>query len=254
MVEIDVDEKWVIPAKTSWPDAPSAMTDASTLDITIRTTPSGFENLVTLAIDHVTPEEPATGDGVLTHDSSDVAVWHYDAFTEAKTQKHPVPKAVHFVATINGGACATEHITVSPVFRHLASPMLGIYTQDRENAWKYARWKYDIDTSNLDSISYNASLGERGLTTGDVWGGNYCELGPESFALSTGSENLCASTMGHENVHGGQGYLYRQLYPDCAETEAYLWELNNASSTEISSTDISDIQDKYNYFSGRCNP
>jgi len=249
-VHIDIDEKWVIPAKSTWPDAPSALSQLSDVNITITTDPSGFEDTISLIISKVLPEEPATGSGTLTRDNIDLSLWLYESFTESQTEKHPVPKQIIFTASIDDTQCATEHLTVCPIFRHLSAPMLGIYTQDRENAWKYARWKYSIDTSDLDSITYNDSLGDRGQTTSYVLGGNFCELGPAAFD----DENLCASTLGHENVHGGQEYLFRQLYSDCAEAEAYLWELNHADTTGISSIDIGDIQNNYNYFSSQCDP
>lgn len=136
------------------------------------------------------------------------------------------------------------------MFKHLSYPVLNIYTQDRGNAWRYARWKYGIDTSDLASIFYNPIEGCRAVTITNIFDVSECGLRNPAFE----NENVCASTLGHENVHGANGYLYRIRYPNCDEAEAYLWEINHTTVTEISSDDISDIQTNYTEYSEQCNP
>ncbi len=246
-VELDVNGRWAIPAKTAWPDAPAALTNASVLQVTVLTEP-GTENLVTLEI-----ESPPTENGTLTHCSTNNALWFYEAFSEDQTQKHPAPKRVSLAAKINGTKVASTRIWVMPVFSHLSNPMLSVYAEDREHAWRYARWKYNIDTSNLASIAYNPIT----PTSGPCAGGDACTSAFNNTQLYPGafsSENCCASTLGHENVHGGQDPLFRAYYPHCAELEAYNWELNNATATGLSAEEIADVQTHFNTEAAQCNP
>ena len=121
--------------------------------------------------------------------------------------------------------------------------------EDRESAWRYSRWKYGINTGSLRGISYNSNQRENGLT--NIYTKN-CNLGPGAFD----SENLCASTLGHENVHGGQPswYLFLSTYTwrlggrDFAEVEAYNWEISNANKTGLSPAELNDVIAWRNYY------
>ena len=131
--------------------------------------------------------------------------------------------------------------------------------EDRETAWRYAEWKYDIGTPKLPGgISYDPTLGTIAMTS-HAGAGNYCRLGPDAF---TRSENICASVMGHENVHGGQTaaeiLFYKARFvlylagggwpsstfggPRTDEVEAYQWEINHQADT-VTDTDATYIAD-----------
>lgn len=64
------------------------------------------------------------------------------------------------------------------------------------------------------------------------------------------NENVLASTLGHENVHGGQSWAFRLSYPNEAEMEAYRWEINNVGLTGILASYKQLLQEWYDYYAG----
>ena len=115
---------------------------------------------------------------------------------------------------------------------------------EHETAWKYAKWKYNIDTSGLDAISYDENLsGDAAVTVGSE-----CRLGDDAFQ----SENWCASKLGHENVHGGQDRIFKKYKENAAEVEAYGWELLHKGKTGISALNVEGVADFFIDYYEKC--
>ena len=164
--------------------------------------------------------------------------YYYVAFRELKTEKHPVPKRIQLSARLLGVVSAQTTFWVMPVFDHLAHPIFG-WPEDREEAWRYAKWKYDVLTSSLTSISYAPGQTEAGLTSTLT---DACTLGPDAFS----SENSCAGTLAHENVHGIQtaDYIFSSQaswaagFSKFAEVDAYNVEIQKAGHHGYSPEEI----------------
>jgi len=247
---------------TPWPGFTSSF---ATANMTIKTTPPGGENDVSLEIKDVTPVAPATtgiGNGTLTKISSNT--WRYDSCTEPQTNKNPPWLVyVNIHAKRNGVTLATCKIKVFNVFRYFSGEALH---RNRDTAWQYAKWKYDIKTVNLSAIMYVESLTEPGDTNVLT---KTCRLGPYAYMdVEKKDENACASTLGHENVHGGQTllesvtagnqfFVYRAYGgypssthggPEFTEVAAYDWEISNAAGTGISSNWLNEAAAWRNYY------
>lgn len=242
-------ERQTIPARTTWYGAPAALTNAWKTDITVHTVPSGLERFVSLDFGTITPEQPATDTGEILQDSENSALWHYTAFSEEKFHKHPKLKKVVIVARMYGAASGVGYVKINSIFDHLVNPTTG-YTADKESAWQYAQWKYDVDTSALASISYSAGQTDKAGNTTLL---NNCTLGPPAFY----SENDCASTLIHENKHGQQSIgnriqssdqFFYNLGKDFCEIEAYDTELSNVSKTEINAAEVQSVKDWKAYY------
>jgi len=250
--EVKFDKVGAICASTTWcgEGAPERLIEESRLNIVVTTQPEAHEDLVNLEVESVTPVEPETENGDLWQDIFDPSKWYYDAFLEAKTEKHPVPKRVDFAVKIGDSECATRHILVIPVFDHLAFPVFD-YPEDRNEAWRYVIWKYGVSTFWLTSISYDPNQTEfPGLTSTFT---DACTLGPPAFS----TENFCASTIAHENVHGQQtaDYIFSSQaswaagFAHFAEVDAYNVELQKAEHHGLSESEIAEItawRDYYN--------
>ena len=211
----------VIQAKTSWRRQKRW---ERMLRLFIRTAPRGHEERVSIelkefkAIDPRPYTDPRTGDGTLAKETNNK--WRYQSFKEPKNQKHPVWLYGVFVsATVNGNPCVEDRFYLDSVFYNLGkrSPR-----PPRNRAWKYAKWKYSVDTGGLRKISYRDNQDEAGLTHTFT---NKCTLGPPAFS----TENYCAGVLGHENVHGVQSWQeivastisWLLGGPDWCEVEAY---------------------------------
>lgn len=224
-----------IAAETLWTAIPSGMqTSIITVDVHPDEMQAAVINHISLEIKEVEAGEGyAPGTGSLSQDPDDETKWLYAPFTEPRTEKHPKPVDVKIVAKYKGIECGdTINVRVKPVFLFLAGahkhgsgqPVHMPDDDDYNLAWQYVRWKYGISTSNLTSITYDSTLTKAGLTNMIL---KTCRLGPDAFM----NENRCASTLGHENVHGGQSYWTSVKE---REIEAYTWEINNAAATGIS--------------------
>ena len=238
--------KWV--ARTVWPEAPSSLSENSLHVVTNTVSPSQFAAQVDLTISDVYPTDPITDEGTLTRSLYDYSIWNYETYLEEKTEKSPARKTVTINALFENKEFSYLDIPVETVFRFL---YISGYANDKESAWKYAKWKYDVNTGNLVSIEYDESVDKDAITTCNILGEHSCRLGPQAYD----SENYCASTLGHENVHGGQPYSYFQSwfyidhwifpgdkdYYKLVESPAYQWELDNHESIGLSSVELSIV-------------
>lgn len=103
---------------------------------------------------------------------------------------------------------------------------------DKEKAIDFVLWKYSFlsltPIGDRSNISYKAG-GGRGKCIPGFFNKWTIELYDAAFA----SENICASTIGHEVEHA------RGSWPTGApESKAYNWEYRNAFQTGIDRTDI----------------
>ena len=183
--------------------------------ITVTTNPTGYENFVTLTV--------PTGNGTITRDSSNPAIWTYEAPTEAQSYVGVLPSVSFNITSciMDQNSDKTVAIHLSSVFQYLANDKNT--TTNREKAWQYARWKYGISTSGLGTITYDPSQSTSGLT--NVYTDNM-SLGTEAFS----SEWCCASVLGHENIHGIQTWIFIATYPDLSEADASAWELDHSNA------------------------
>lgn len=185
--------------------------------------------------------------------------WLYGAFTEPKSATSPMLKHAVIVAKYENVRISRPlRIAVWPVFQNLvqehqhgpdevdfpASPHLPT-DFDYESAWRYAWWKYGINISNV-RVSFDRSLSTAGLTNPNLNpmdNRRPCSLGLLAFR----SERICAGTLGHENVHGGQSL---QMSRNDAEKEAYQWELGHQNILHYDENELGECQDWYNYYNG----
>jgi len=191
------------------------------------------------------------GLGSVRQDEQDRSKWVYEPFEELQTAimssaKSPASDVrVEVAAVWKGQECGKSiEAVVVPVFRFLtvwgASGRAGALSVfDYDLAWRYAKSKCQTDTSELNSIYYNPSLSIHGATQ---W--RACWLGP----LALECESVCASTLGHENVHGPQSPLMPEAE---AEYPAYTWEAENAEETGITVAApgyYTDVLEKQEYY------
>jgi hypothetical protein len=187
------------------------------LFLSVKTTPEGYEEKVELKVGEVKYSSGyKPGRGKLKRKSA--SEWIYMPFTEPRTEKHPMHTNVEIVARVEDVREAALRFSVLPVFDYLF----------RKNAYdaalEYVLWKYPVPTGNLRSLKYKSGQ----AVSGRISWRNNATFGPSAFR----SENILASTIGHENVHGGQSRVKR-LVEKYAEPEAYLWEIEHASMTGI---------------------
>jgi len=181
--------------------------------------------------------------------------WIYTAPKELKSEKHPAVMKIKIFPKCFGKPCGNPStITVRPVFKHL----LSMHTDSPEDefrepseadynlAWQYVRWKYEIDTSNLDEIKFNPDLKYKGVTYAGIFNNKrYCELGKTAFV----NENVVAGVLGHENVHGGQKLLWYFGFREKAEPPAYNWEVENAARLGLSPEYVRELKHWRNSYS-----
>lgn len=177
---------------------------------------------------------PERQKGTLVRDLNSQDKWIYYPAKELKSEKDPRVLKIKIVPVCPDKVCGlSSTITVRPVFQHLInmhpdspeSKFHKPYQSDYELAWQYARWKYDINTSNLDKIMFDPDMKYKGVTYVGIFSKKrLCKLGKQAFI----SENICASVMGHENVHGGQSLKMFIGGREKAEPPAYQWEVQNA--------------------------
>ncbi|MDD4111326.1 MAG: hypothetical protein PHS54_07325, partial [Clostridia bacterium] len=240
-----------IAAESTWTEISN---DLQRSTVTVSVIPSEVQNQVIDKITAVIKEVSAgdgyePGEGQLIQSTIDKAKWVYVPFAELKTGKHPsMFRTIYIAGKFKEVEYATDQFLVVSIFTYFGSIALPD-SQDRERAWRYARWKYDIDTSALGPISYDKNLPYPGETSGFA---DDCKLGPGAFS----SENFCASVLGHENVHGIQGWENR-LYSGLdwlagkvhwTEVEAYNWQINTSDQIGLSQNELNDIIAWRNYY------
>ena len=191
--------------------------------ITVKTKPAGFEDKVELFL--------SSKIGNITQDTDNPAKWVYEAPAEAKSDidVEEVEQLTINSKILKEDSSASVNINICSVFHYY-----GALNHNREIAWKYAKWKYDISTSNLKEITYDP---------GQTTAGNTNHL-YQTMTLGTGAfseEWSCASIIGHENVHGGQPLL---LSKPAKEQEASMWELDHSNAPNCKASPITYI---YNY-------
>jgi hypothetical protein len=256
-IELSLDPKFIA-AETSNDEPEVGMQDAEQSSVIItKNVPASLRQRLVLRIKEITGGDGYTpsGQGTLVQDSSDSDKWTYKAFEEPKTEKHPKTKVVHIVAQADGTDVSNEiTLQVAPVFTWLTSvhkhaagqKVHKPSNQDYERAYKYARWKYSIGTPDI-IISVDPSLVRYGETHPGAFNiGRYTTLG----ILAFNDENVCASTLGHEEVHGTQS-LSVLLGPEAgAERPAYQWEMDHKDDTGLSADEVDRVQQWLNYYDG----
>ena len=192
--------------------------------ITVKTKPVGFEDKVELILS-------GSGKGEIIRDSQDAAKWIYKSPTESKSDVsvNPLEAITINSKILNVGSSQYVKLSLLSVFHYY-----GTKNNGRNNAWQYARWKYDISVAALNSVGYDPSQSTAGLTNTYT---NNMTLGTSAFA----EEWSCASILGHENVHGGQDSL---MNSQVKEQEASMWELDHSNAPSCSASPLTYI---YNY-------
>lgn len=161
------------------------------------------------------------------------------------------PQELIFDLKLFGSVADQETFTILSVFEYLK-----VQASDYDEAIRYSALKYDVQMSATYDPSLTASGATYSLTLAT-------KIGPDGMR----TENVCASTLIHEQVHHGQGspMLYRMglgasfwdarsttplnaitkpyvLEYAYGELEAYYTELVDRSHTEISQSEISMIE------------
>jgi len=125
-----------------------------------------------------------------------------------------------------------------------------------DTAINYVLWKYKMGLGIDASMSYNADVTGYGRTVSPMFGAPSSQVGLYAF-LGIGSdslgENICASTILHENVHRYQSYALRtedhKLY--LSEQQAHQEEIDKASITGISGSYLQDAKDAAQHYADR---
>ena len=196
------------------------------------------------------------GDGSLKPADRTGSEWVYTPFSEPKTEKHPKTLSVVVVPKHKGRIVGEPvQIEVKAVFAQLTlfhshaprSKPHGAQPDDYELAWRYAKWKYGLDTTASTSIRYDPKLNTMGITNPGAFNiGRNVRLGPTAFA----SENICASVIGHENVHSGQS-LATLLSSRWAEPPAYQWEMDNAARLGTDDSYLAELKAFKRWYEGK---
>lgn len=258
-----------ISAKTQWnqQEAPTR-----TQRIQVVTDPPEYADQITLKVKELDPNEnPAyqpVGLGSIQKETSGQAQWLYEAFEEpdAKADKHPKTKKVNILPYIGDQELCVPFVSeVRSVFEWL---VLGGHAHgpdatethyqptdaDYGKALAYVKWKYGVNTGNI-SFGFARTgphAAENGFTF--MYGGPFDTLEtsrPRTVNIYRGafsSENNAASTLGHENVHGGQkalGNIDRRrpakVYK-LIENPAWQWELDNADANGLSDDEKATVR------------
>ncbi|MBS1473906.1 MAG: hypothetical protein HP058_03155 [Massilimaliae sp.] len=185
--------------------------------VTLKTNPESYEYLFTIHSAGSTP---------MTFKKLSDSEWSYEGYDEPKSDRTRTLKYFLQVGvSFKDAQLQQKPLTIHRVFRWLVD-----FDTDHNKAWRYAQWKYNIKTPYLSHIYYNSSLEYIALTnmssskfSRDV------QLGTDAFE----NENICASTLLHENVHGGQDAAYTPWGQRANEVPAYWAELTNAAQTNI---------------------
>ncbi|MBI3297046.1 MAG: hypothetical protein HYZ75_02700 [Elusimicrobia bacterium] len=242
-------------AASDWADVPEGMRQAL---VTVRAAEGAAVDLreVTLEVAEVrNGGDYAPGEGTLALSRNDGTEWAYTPFTEHKNEKRPRTISVVIVPKL-AGRPAGEPVTleVRPFFLHVTGfhshgPRARAHPPNSDDytlAWRYAKWKYDVDTGDSTTIRYDPALTTMGATNPGAFNvGRNVRLGPTAFL----SENHAASVLGHENVHAGQS-LYTLLSSARAEPPAYQWEIDNAAALGTGDRYVTECRGYQAYYRG----
>jgi hypothetical protein len=248
-VTLSVDNAYIA-AESDWTGIDNSYQEALiTVNIQPKSAEDKIADKITLKILKVTGGGGYNpGKGELKQSTKNSNLWKYIPFKEVDSEKHPMTKTAEIVALFDKSQCSNIIII------HVKSVFLFLTTGsgfDYNKAIEYTKYKYNMSTDKLTSITYSVALSgkRRGEVRVGVSGvGRYCKLGPGAFE----SENICASVLGHENVHGGQHWwLFMPNMEAQAEIPAYTWELNNAGRTGIDSSYKSECRAWINFFKGK---
>lgn len=252
-----------ISANTVWDGSDGYSVDEQSIKqkITIETDPPEIASQINLEVRELDPSvnPDYTPNGIGTIIRTGETEFEYTSFLEPKSEMAPKEKSVTIIAKIDDDElCAKHNVRVLPVFRWLVSlhqhgpeaPRHPPEDSDYETAWRYARWKYDISTSNLSSIVFNrfSPLGADAMVSfsSGSRGARPCIIYESAFT----TENYCASVLGHENVHGGQSVNFLILsyaarltgaFNRKIEYPAYRWQVENADRCGLSAGERDQI-------------
>ena len=237
--------------------------------LTLTTTPEGFEDLLKLEMDSVTPKNNPKGK-IKSNSSTE---WVYTALTEKLKDKWPGDDTtrqweVKFLTKIKESGMEIEddkEMIVFSVFTFCKTRKA-----DYPLALVYVKYKY---WPGLTVGTYDAGLGDYGLTPPVSRNVTY-------GTMTFGSENILASVIRHENIHVSQPILlfrwagedrkaYMLAYPGSnpptippgiidhgfywasQELPAYNEEINNAQSTGIDQNNdayLNHVEAYFNFF------
>lgn len=220
------------------PDGSPVIPSKISTGVMIETVPQGHENLVALLL--------SSGPGSLTKTSD--TEW---LFVSEKETKGVPPANASAISVVKPQFKSIALEISKTIVSHCVFEYFYSKENDYEKAWQYAKWKYSISTSYLSSISYDPSLVQMAIT--EMSTPKYArtmKLGKGAFV----DENVCASTLVHENVHGGQdskltGIDSFILYYS-NEREAYWTELMFAPTTKIPESYFDITYNHYTEFGG----
>ena len=240
---------------SGWDQFPQGMREAL-IEVALQPGANAALGDVTLEVAEIRDGEGyRPGNGELRREARDGSTWMYVPFTEPKTEKHPKTLRVVIVPKLNGRISGEPVVVdVKPVFAlltlfHSHGPRERPHAPqpaDYELAWKYAKWKYDIDTAASTSIRYDPALTTMGATNPGAFNiGRNVRLGPTAF----NSENIAASVLGHENTHAGQSLL-TLLSSRAAEPPAYQWEIDNAARLETGDDYVAECRGFQRWYRG----
>jgi hypothetical protein len=243
-VSLSVDKAYIA-AESDWTGIDNSFQEALiTVNIQPKSAEDKIADKITLKILKVTGGGGYNpGKGALKKSTKNSNLWKYVPFEESRNEDKPQEKITSIAALYNNIICSGFiNIKIGSIWTYLNNSGYCKKSID------YAIWKYNINISKLTSISYDSSILEGGQTT---YGGK-CRIG--QYAI-THTENICASIVGHENVHGGQPLKYFLTWMEAeAEVPAYGWEMNNRNVTKINNkykynpTHLREVIRKYHEF------
>lgn len=186
--------------------------------------------------------------------------WVYYSFKEPKTEKNPGAPISAWVKPqyLGQDIGSPVRIQVNSIFYHLTHTTIDMYGATINpseyhylSAAEYASWKYDVSYGVGGNWYVDLTISSYGKTNPTPflsW-----ERDTYLYQLAFNDENVCASTIGHENVHRGQSlYVLLQsvLYTDAkkfAEGEAYYWEFDHFAQTGLSAAEQTVVTDALRY-------
>ena len=215
-------------------------------ELTVETNPQGFEGAVDIVVERVEPRFPnlnqdySPGTGTTVRDEDNPAQWVYVAYQEPPGEKLPVPLRVTLKAKYGDISLGpSKQINVHTVFRGLASQGC------QDEAISYCIWKY---APSVENIAFGPWYDPQTPNLGNTSIVNQVTVGNGAINLTV-KENVCASVIGHENVHCRQS-VWPGRSPECvSEMPAYASEIWGASYTGIDSPYHTDyLQECWDFF------
>ncbi len=199
IVEVEV----ILPQEKIYARSEGSPLERTSHILEVKTTPTGFEKDVELLKEEVTVIPDNADKGIL--ERVDDCNWRYWALLEDQSDKCPgyddLDKRywdISFKYNIFGNEKDVNgKLKVFSVFKYLVDHNL------QSGAIEYVVWKYNLSGCTIGSyLSGGVEDGEYGRTSGIL----FISISYRDLAFD--SENILASTISHEDIHGDQLYYY----------------------------------------------